>query len=81
MCLFLVVLDIRNTKRWSLWTETCCKNPLYINNKNLLVVIDGFLLYICYYTSFKFPIIINISMAEEGIFVVGKTLAKLWFGL
>jgi hypothetical protein len=53
------------------------QKPPNINNKTLRVVIDVFILYLCYYASFIFPITININMAEDKIFVVGKILAKL----
>jgi len=39
--LFLVILDVCIIQRWSLWGVSC-ENPLCINNKNPLVVIDGF---------------------------------------
>jgi hypothetical protein len=41
LCLFLLILDVWITCRWSICTEICCKNPL--------VMTDRFFLYLCYY--------------------------------
>ena len=59
--IFLVTLDIRITYIWSVWTETWCKNSLYVNHKNpLLGLMD------CFYVSLSACRLLSIIVEQDA---------------